>query len=167
MNNSIILFNRWFNNNSNITIPLIISLVILATIGVAFNKHIILLISSLFLLLLSAIRLLEFKAKFDRSKYDIPEVGEKIVITKGFYWNGEFHRKEPIMNLGNRPWYYTIGDNSEFTIKSVIEVVDDWEIEMVGETTKSTVIRIYYLESRKNWKSLSTIRDLKLKKLGV
>ena len=98
--------------------------------------------------------------KFDKSLYKIPEVGEKIIITKEFYWNGRF-LKRPEHGPVTKPWVVKVEKNSEYIVEEILEFKDDWRIRL------SENIYLDYFKTRKYWTTKSEQRDNKLKKLGI
>lgn len=100
------------------------------------------------------------RLKFDKSLYKIPEVGEKIIITKEFYWNGRF-LKRPEHGPGTKPWVVKVEKNSEYIVEEILEFKDDWKIRL------SENIYLDYFKTRKYWTTKSEQRDNKLKKLGI
>ena len=100
------------------------------------------------------------RLKLDKSLYKIPEVGEKIIITKEFYWNGRF-LKRPEHGPGTKPWVVKVEKNSEYIVEDVLEFKDDWRIRL------SENIYLDYFKTRKYWTTKSEQRDNKLKKLGI
>lgn len=101
------------------------------------------------------------RLKFDKSLYKIPEVGEKIIITKEFYWNGGFLKRPE----HTKPYFpnrvVKVEKNSEYIVEDVLEFKDDWRIRL------SENIYLDYFKTRKYWTTKSEQRDNKLKKLGI
>jgi hypothetical protein len=102
---------------------------------------------------------------FDRKLYHIPVVGEKILITKLFYWDGAFKKFINESDPSGKPWWFTIRKGDEFEVISVLKVTGDWEIGMVDKAGDKIVVN--YFESRKYWKTKSDIRDERLRKIGI
>jgi hypothetical protein len=100
------------------------------------------------------------RLKFDKTLHKIPEVGETIIITKEFYWNGKF-LKRPEHGPGKKPWVVKIEKNKEYVVEEVLEFKDDWRFRL------SDNIYLDYFETRKYWTTKSEQRDNKLKKLVI
>lgn len=162
--------NKWLDN-SNFTIIIVIIPILVANLLIIFGNFIIgpsiLLSLSIFVIL--RMRIQTGQIKFDRSKYDIPKIGETVIIKKPFYWNGSFHKNPPNTGPGSKPCYYVITDEKDYIIVDIKEVDGDWYIYLKNEESLlgSTIMDIKYFESRKYWETKSNIRNNKLKKLGI
>ena len=104
------------------------------------------------------------KIKLDLSIYDIPEKGEKIIITKDFYWNGAF-LKYPEHGQGAKPWYFKIKKYEEWEVYEVKKEYENYTLSLIHDQKRD--ININFLESRKYWTTLAEIRNNKLKKLKI
>jgi len=171
MINNIIRFNYWLDKNETFKFIFMILFVGIGVINIHFGSLIfgIIMLSMLCLFTIYRILIVDGKIKFDKTKYDTPQVGETIVIKKGFYWNGEFHKNCPKTDMGNKPWYLTIGQSSEWKIVDVKELNNDWVIYLnkIKSTGSSDAINIKYFESKNHWETKANIRDRKLNKLGL
>jgi len=166
MKNIIYQFNKWLDN-SKYTLLIIYSFIILANILLLLSDYIILGILSyviVSILALLRIRIQSGGIKFDKSLYQIPVVGEIVVIKKLFYWNGVF-LKRPESPPGNKPWYFTIKPDTEWEVIDVKELDADWMIYMIDKAGDQ--IHIKYFESKKYWQTKADIRNIILKKLGI
>lgn len=167
MINLIYRFNKWLDR-SPFTLLYLMMPIILANFFTFLTDYI--LIGAFFwviMLLLTFFRIgvQSNLLKFNHTKYNIPEVGERVIIKKEFYWNGEFHKNPPRTDFGNKPWYFTIRINDEFIINEVNQLGSDWIFYM--EDKSGDKIHIKYFESRKYWETKSDIRNNKLEKLGI
>jgi hypothetical protein len=170
MKNIIYQFNKWLDS-SRYTI-LIISGFILLSILLAnallfLTDYIILGILSYIILGILAIlrsRIQSGNIKFDRKHYNIPSVGEIIVIKKKFFWNGSF-LKYIETPPGNKPWFFVINPKDEWKVIEIKELDGDWMIYMLDKSGDQ--IHIKYFESKKYWQTKSDIRNNILKKLGI
>jgi len=166
MRNILYLFNKWLDN-SLYTLPIILSFIVLANILLFLTDYTIigiLVYVIVSILVILRIRIQSGNIKFDKSLYDIPSIGEIIIIKKIFYWNGVFLKK-PENPPGNKPWYFTINIKTEWEVVDIKELDGDWMIYMVDESGDQ--IHIKYFESRKYWQTKSDIRNNILKKLGI
>lgn len=166
--------NKWLDR-SNYTLLLILAPIITANLLLTLTDFLwlgISLLSTVCILALIRIRIQTGQLKFDKNVYEIPSIGERVIIKRGFYWNGEFHKRCPKTDMGSKPWYFTIGTDGEWEIVDVKELDADWmiylhKIEQGKSDPKSGSIHIKYFDSRKHWETKSNIRNNKLKRLGI
>lgn len=160
-------FNKWLDR-SNHTLLIILLPILIANLMLTLTDFLwlgISLLSVVCILALIRIRIQTGKLVFDRSNYSIPSVGEKVIITKGFYWNGVFHKHCPRTDMGSKPWFFTINKNEEWEVIDVRVLDGDWMIYLKDKHDDN--IHIKYFESNKYWTTKSDIRNNKLKKLGI
>ena len=160
-------FNKWLDR-SNYTLLIILLPILIANLLLTLTDFLWLGISILVIicsLALFRMRMLTGQIKFNRKDYNIPSIGEKIIIKKGFYWNGEFHKRCPKTDMGSKPWYFTICKGEEWEVIEIRELDSDWIIYL--EDKHDDNIHIKYFESNKYWTTKSDIRNNKLKKLGI
>jgi hypothetical protein len=106
--------------------------------------------------------------KFNKSEYTIPEAGEIIQITKGF-WKGsrddlKIYKKFPDPK---KVGVYFIMEQ-EAKVESVKYIDGDWELYIrYGVNFGANGIKISYFDSRSNWTTKKDIRDNKLKSIGI
>lgn len=102
--------------------------------------------------------------KFDKTKYEIPVVGELISVEKDFYFDGRFLKFINPTDPSIKPSTIKI---NRFRVAEVIDVVDmkgDWDIFL--KFSNETIV-IPYFGSRGYWKTKSDIRSERLKKIGI
>jgi|OM-RGC.v1.022198018 hypothetical protein len=167
MLNTVYRLNKWLDN-SNYTLLIIVGSMLLANIFLFLTTYIV--IGILFYIIVSLLSILRLgvhsgKIKFRGDVYDVPVIGEKIKITRGFYWNGAFSKNYPMTDLGSKPSFYVIDKGGEWEIIDIKELDGDWMIYMLND--ESTHIHIKYFESRKYWETKSQIRNKTLSKLGI
>lgn len=159
-------FNKWLDN-SKYTLLILIGFIVIANILLFLTDYLILGILAYVIvsvLAIMRIRIQSGNIKFDKNRYDIPSIGEIVIIKKLFYWNGVF-LKRPENPPGNKPWYFTIDVKTEWEVIDVKELDGDWMIYMIDKAGDQ--IHIKYFESRKYWQTKSDIRNNILKKLGI
>lgn len=166
MKNLIYRANR-FLNKSNYTLLIIISFILTANIFLFLTSYIF--IGASFYILVGFLSILRIgihrgDIEFDRNEYNIPSIGEIVIIKKLFYWNGVF-LKRPETPPGNKPWYFTISVKTEWEVVDIKELAGDWLIYMIDKSGDQ--INIKYFESRRYWQTKSDIRNNILKKLGI
>ncbi len=106
-----------------------------------------------------------FFGELNRCDYNIPVIGEFVVVKKLFYWNGSFHKHCPRKDPMSKPWFFTIKKGDIFEIIDIEEIDGDWLIYMIDKSGDQ--INIKYFESRKYWQTKSDIRNNILNKLGI
>jgi hypothetical protein len=149
MLNKLYNINRWLDNNEGACIALL-----LFTVFLIFLMP----INSIFMGIgIFAIILVVLKSKmntfvfFDKSKYNVPSIGEKIKIIKTIHtmsYIGEY-----------------LYQGVEYTIYDVVEQHDDWIIFVRSDDNKYSGYRISYMRSKKYFTTKSDIRRKKLDKL--
>jgi len=112
--------------------------------------------------------------KSKRSLYNVPEVGDILVIKKSFFYNGEFlGHKYPHLNVYIKPNIWGIKEGTEWLVDKIEEwepETGDWNLHLISTNTDSFYedgINIKYFKSRGYWKTKVDIRNDKLKKLGL
>jgi len=121
------LLNKWLDN----TLPIILVFMLFANVFLFLTPYIIIgVIFYIIVMILSILRLKVHsgKIKFNRSVYDIPTIGEKVITKKRFYWNGVFYKNYPRTDMGSKPWFYTIDQGEEWEIIHIKELDGDWMI---------------------------------------
>ena len=166
MLNTVYRLNKWLDN-SNYTLLIIVGSMLLANIFLFLTTYVV--IGILFYVIVSVLSILRLgvhsgKIKFRGDGYDVPVIGEKIKITRGFYWNGAFCKNYPRTDMSSKPWFYVIGQGGEWEIIDIKELDGDWMIYILKESSQ---INIKYFESRKYWETKSQIRNKTLIKLGI
>jgi len=104
------------------------------------------------------------KSEYKKSKNNIPDIGEVIIVTKEFYWNGSF-LKRPEHGPGSKPWYEKIDVNSILIVDNVINLQDDWRLRL--KRSENNFIYLDYSKTKKYWISKSDLRKKKLEKIGI
>jgi hypothetical protein len=150
MLNRLYNINRWLDNNEGACVALVLFAVFLVFL-MPINR--------IFMGIgISAITLIFLKIKmstfisFDKSKYSILEIGDKITVTKDIHtlsYIGEYLIK-----------------GVEYTIYDVVEQHDDWIIFVCNDViNKNYGYRISYMRHKKYFVTKSDIRNKKLEKL--
>jgi membrane protein YdbS with pleckstrin-like domain len=97
LKNSFYRFNRWLDNNEVTKFLLLLLSVLLFTLPLHFGgvTGLFVSISAITIVCLFVIfrmNIMNDKVKFDRSKYQVPEVGDVVVIKKEFFYDGQFRK---------------------------------------------------------------------------
>ena len=162
LGNNLYRFNLWLDKNETFKFIFMIVFVSIGIVNIQFGDLIFGVSMMLLLCLFALYRIFmqNGSAIFDRTKYQIPDVGEKIIVTKTFYWDGSFKKYINLSDPSRKPWYFTLGRGKELYVISVIKVNGDWEITMMDNINHSPdKIVVNYFESRKYWKTKSDIRN--------
>jgi hypothetical protein len=110
------------------------------------------------------------KVKFDRSKYDVPEAGEIIVVKKDFYYDGQFRKFINTSEQSQKPNWWKVPKGTELVIINVEETNGDWKVRLIETTINSQTrgdLHLYYLDTKDYWDTKANIRNKILKKLGI
>lgn len=118
----------------------------------------------------SRFKYIEGKTDFDDSIYEIPKVGDQIIMTNNFYFDGGFLKNPPNpTNPSRKPNTILVPKGTEALITKVKGEKCDWDIEMELKSGISgyDYLILGYFESRKYWKTKSDIRNDRLRKIGI
>jgi uncharacterized membrane protein len=150
MCNRLYNINRWLDNNESFSIILLLTLVFFIFL-MPINKVFMCTGVIAMLLILFKIKMGVFVV-FDKSKYNIPIIGEIITVTSDIHtmsYIGEYLFK-----------------GVEYTVYDVVEQDDDWIIFVCNEQiNKLYGYRISYMQHKKYFTTKSDIRNKKLDKL--
>ncbi len=150
MRNRLYNINRWLDNNESFSIILLLTLVFFIFL-MPINKVFMCTGIIAMLLILFKIKMGVFVV-FDKSKYNIPIIGEIITVTSDIHtmsYIGEYLFK-----------------GVEYTVYDVVEQDDDWIIFVCNEQiNKLYGYRISYMQHKKYFTTKSDIRNKKLDKL--
>ena len=175
LKNSFYRFNRWLDNNEVTKFLLLLLSVLLFTLSLHFGgaTGLFLSISTITIVCLFVIfrvNIMNDKVKFDRSKYDVPEAGEIVVVKKDFYYDGQFKKFINTSDQSQKPNWWKVPKGTELIIINVDETDGDWKIRFIEPTFNSQTkgsMNLYYLDTKDYWDTKSNIRNKLLKKLGI
>lgn len=170
MKNKLYRFNRWLDNNEVVKLFLLLFSVALFTIPLQFGKFTGLVVSLstitvVCLFVIFRMNIMNDKVKFDRSKYDVPNVGEIVIVKKDFYYDGEFRKFINQSDPGQKPNYWKISKGTEMSVMEVKETNGDWVIRFFENSP--SIVRLYYLDTKDYWDTKANIRNKTLTKLGI
>lgn len=150
MRNRLYNINRWLDNNESFSIILLLTLVFFIFL-MPINKIFMCTGIIAILLILFKIKMGVFVV-FDKSKYNIPIIGEIITVTS------DIHTMSYIDEY--------LFKGVEYTVYDVVEQDDDWIIFVCNEQiNKLYGYRISYMQHKKYFTTKSDIRNKKLDKL--
>jgi hypothetical protein len=167
-------FNRWLDNNEITKFFLLLFSVALFTIPLQFGSFsgVVISLSTLSIVCLFTffrVNIMNDKIEFDRSKYNVPEVGEIVVVKKDFYYDGSFRKFINQSDQSQKPNWWKVTKGTELIILNVEETDDDWKITLTNEQNWRTKgdLYLYYLDTKDYWDTKANIRSKILSKLGI
>ena len=175
LKNSFYRFNRWLDNNEVTKFLLLLLSVLLFTLPLHFGgaTGLFLSISAITIVCLFVIfrmNIMNDVVKFDRSKYDVPEAGEIVVVKKDFYYDGQFRKFINTSDQSQKPNWWKVPKGTELVILNVDEDDGDWKIRFIEPTFNSQTkgsMNLYYLDTKDYWDTKANIRSKTLSKLGI
>ena len=175
LKNSFYRFNRWLNNNEITKFLLLLLSVLLFTLPLHFGgvTGLFVSISTITIVCLFVIfrmNIMNDKVKFDRSKYDVPEAGEIVIVKKDFYYDGSFRKFINTSDQSQKPNWWKVPKGTELVILNVDEDDGDWKIRFIEPTFNSQTkgsMNLYYLDTKDYWDTKANIRSKILNKIGI
>ena len=175
LKNSFYRFNRWLDNNEITKLSLLLLSVLLFTLPLHFGGFTglfvsISVISIVCLFVIFRMNIMNDKVKFDRSKYDVPEAGEIVVVKKDFYYDGQFKKFINTSDQSQKPNWWKVPKGTELVILNVDEDDGDWKIRFIEPTFNSQTkgsMNLYYLDTKDYWDTKANIRNKILSKIGI
>jgi len=172
MKNSIFRLNRWLDRNEAFKFLFMISIVAGGMINIQFGNLFIGVVMILSLTSLGLYRILinDGMVKFDRSKYQVPQVGEIVVVKKDFYYDGSFRKFINTSDQSQKPNWWKVSKGTELVILNVEETNSDWKVRLIEPTINSQTrgdLHLYYLDTKDYWDTKANIRNNILKRLGI
>jgi hypothetical protein len=172
--NKLYRFNRWLDNNEIIKFFLLLFSVALFTIPLQFGNFVGLCVSLptitiVCLFVLFRMSIMNDKVKFDRSKYDVPKIGEIVIVKKDFYYDGQFKKFINTSDQSQKPNWWKVTKGTELVILNIEETNADWKITLTNEQNWRTKgdLYLYYLDTKDYWNTKENIRNDVLNKLGI
>ena len=172
LKNSIFRLNRWLDRNETFKFLFMVSIVAGGMINIQFGNLFlgVFMILSLTSLGLYRILIHDGMVKFDRSKYQVPQVGEIVVVKKDFYYDGSFRKFINTSDQSQKPNWWKVSKGTELVILNVEETNSDWKVRLIEPTINSQTrgdLHLYYLDTKDYWDTKANIRNKLLKKLGI
>jgi hypothetical protein len=170
MKNKLYRFNRWLDNNEIIKFFLLLFSVALFTIPLQFGNFtgIVVSLSTITVVCLFVIfrmNIMNDKVKFDRSRYDIPNVGEIVIVKKDFYYDGYFRKFINQSNPSQKPNWWKVPKGTELVILNIEETSGDWMITLEEQSRGD--LHLYYIDTKDYWDTKANIRSRILSKIGI
>ena len=176
MKNKLYRFNRWLDSNEISKFFILITCVALFTIPLQFGNFIGLCVSLstitiVCLFVLFRMRIMNNVIQFDRSKYDVPKIGEIVIVKKDFYYDGYFRKFINTTDPSQKPNWWKILKGTELVILNVEETNGDWKIRFLDQSINKILgigdIYLYYLDTKDYWDTKANIRNKILSKIGI
>jgi hypothetical protein len=165
-------FNRWLDKRETLKFILMVVYVLIGFGSIQFGYLIFgtIMISILCFITISRVFIIDGKLKFDRSVYDIPSVGEIVVVKKDFYYDGSFRKFINTTDPSQRPNWWKVSKGTELVILNVEETNGDWKVRLIEPTINSQTrgdLHLYYLDTKDYWDTKANIRSKILSKIGI
>lgn len=167
LKNSIFRLNRWLDRNEIFKFLFLISIVAGGMINIQTGNLFVGVSMILVLCVLGLYRILisDRIVDFDRSGYQVPQVGEIVVVKKDFYYDGVFRKYINHSDPSQKPNWWKVSKGTELVILDVKETSADWKIRFLDQSKGD--MDLYYLDTKKYWDTKANIRSNVLKKLGI
>ena len=165
-------FNRWLDNHEMTKLGLLLLSTLLFTLPLHFGGIIglfvsISIISIVCLFVIFRVNIMSNVVKFDRSTYDLPSVGEIVVVKKDFYYDGSFRKFINTTDPSQKPNWWEVSKGTEMVIIEVKETDGDWKIRFIDNSPSRGDMSLYYLDTKDYWETKANIRNKILSKLGI
>ncbi len=172
LKNSIFRLNRWLDRNEAFKFLFMVSIVACGMINIQFGNLFFGVFMILLLTSLGLYRILihDGMVKFDRSKYQVPQVGEIVVVKKDFYYDGSFRKFINTSDQSQKPNWWKVSKGTQLVILNVEETNSDWKVRLIEPTINSQTrgdLHLYYLDTKDYWDTKANIRNKLLKRLGI
>lgn len=102
------------------------------------------------------------KLKFDKSYYTLPIIGEKIIVQREFRY--DLNKVENSINYIHSESFTNIYKGLEFYVKDIKELDDNW-ILTLRINKYGGIMKVFYLDVKDYFMTISDIREEKLKRI--
>lgn len=111
------------------------------------------------------VKVVDGQLKFDKSIYNVPEIGDKLIVKKTFKY--DFSKVKNSKNYIHDKCVCELGKNWSLEVYKIEELSDNWIItlELFGLSVDPLYLEMFYLDIKDKFTTLEDIRDEKLKKL--
>ena len=172
LKNRLYRLNRWLDKNELFKFVFMISYISIAMLNLTIGSLIAFVLMMLIVCAFAVYRMfiMDNRVTFDRSKYDVPVVGEIVIVKKDFYYDGQFRKFINQSDPSQKPSWWWVPKGTELAILDVEETSGDWKIRFIETSQKTRVggyMSLYYLDTKDYWDTKSNIRSRKLNKLGI
>lgn len=172
LKNKLYRFNRWLDNHEIGKLVLLLSSTLLFTLPLHFGGTTGLFVSLstitiVCLFVIFRMNIMNDIVEFDRSKYNLPVVGEIVVVKKDFYYDGQFRKFINQSDPSQKPNWSKVSKGTEMTIIEVKETSGDWIIRFIDNSPSRGDMSLYYIDTKDYWDTKTNIRNKVLNKLGI
>lgn len=174
LKNKLYRFNRWLDKNETFKLLFVIAVTGISMVNIQLGNLLlgVLMIFSISALALYRIFVMDdshtFESRlFDRSRYDVPSVGEIVIVKKDFYYDGQFRKFINQSDPGQKPNWWKISKGTEMVIIEVKETNGDWKIRFIDNSPSRGDMSLYYLDTKDYWDTKANIRNKILSKIGI
>ena len=172
LKNRLYRFNRWLDRNELFKFGFMISYIAIAMLNLTTGSLTAFVLMMLIVCAFAVYRMfiMDNRVTFDRSHYDVPVVGEIVIVKKDFYYDGTFRKFINQSNPSQKPNWWKVPKGTELVILNVEETSGDWKIRFIEPTINSKTrgdLHLYYLDTKDYWDTKSNIRSKILSKIGI
>ncbi len=172
LKNRLYRFNRWLDRNELFKFVFMISYIAVAMLNLTTGSLTAFVLMMLIVCSFAVYRMfiMDNRVTFDRSKYDVPGVGEIVIVKKDFYYDGSFRKFINTSDQSQKPNWWKVTKGTELIILNVEETSGDWKIRFIEPTINSKTrgdLHLYYLDTKDYWDTKANIRSKILSKIGI
>ncbi len=172
LKNRLYRFNRWLDRNELFKFVFMISYIAVAMLNLTTGSLTAFVLMMLIVCAFAVYRMfiMDNRVNFDRSKYDVPVVGEVVIVKKDFYYDGQFRKFINHSNPSQKPNWWKVPKGTELVILNIEETDGDWKIRFIEPTINSKTrgdLHLYYLDTKDYWDTKANIRSKILSKIGI
>ncbi len=172
LKNKLYRLNRWLDKNELFKFGFMISYIAVAMINLTTGSLTAFVLMMLIVCVFAVYRMfiMDNRVTFDRSHYDVPEVGEIVIVKKDFFYDGQFKKFINYSDVSQKPNWWKVPKGTELVILNVEETSGDWKIRFIEPTFNSQTkgdMNLYYLDTKDYWDTKANIRSKILSKIGI
>lgn len=172
LKNRLYRLNRWLDRNELFKFIFMISYIAVAMLNLTTGSLTAFVLMMLIVCAFAVYRMfiMDNRVTFDRSKYNLPVVGEIVVVKKEFYYDGSFRKFINTSDQSQKPNWWKVTKGTELVILNVEETNGDWKIRFIEPTINSQTrgdLHLYYLDTKDYWDTKANIRSKILSKIGI
>ncbi len=172
LKNKLYRLNRWLDKNELFKFGFMISYITVAMLNLTTGSLTAFVLMMLIVCVFAVYRMfiMDNRVTFDRSHYDVPEVGEIVIVKKDFFYDGQFKKFINYSDVSQKPNWWKVPKGTELVILNVEETSGDWKIRFIEPTFNSQTkgdMNLYYLDTKDYWDTKANIRSKILSKIGI
>ena len=172
LKNRLFRLNRWLDRNEFFKFGFMISYIAVAMLNLTTGSLTAFVLMMLMICAFAVYRMfiMDNRVTFDRSHYDVPVVGEIVIVKKDFYYDGTFRKFINQSNPSQKPNWWKVPKGTELVILNIEETSGDWKIRFIEPTINSKTrgdLHLYYLDTKDYWDTKANIRNKILSKIGI